>query len=527
MNALEKQQEIASLLKAKFTLLYLVTGEERRAQQAVIDVAEALKMDTWLWSITTGMQRVGDKEVQGGTDDPAAALSFIGEQRSRAVFLLRDFDPFIEPGGQNVANVRMLRELSDELANAKKSEARAIIILSPKLTLPDALRATTVVIEWPLPDKDELRQTVVSVVGSLPAELKSEMPSEQAKVEELLGEVTAASQGLTLIEAQNSFALSAIKHRTIKPEEISGYKKQAVARDGLLEWIEPEGGMERIGGLYVLKNWLIQRKRGFSEEARRYGLPLPKGILTTGVPGGGKSATAKAAGYIWGVPILRWDVGRTYGKYQGESEGKGRQVIQIAEAVAPCILWIDELEKAFSGMGGSGDADGGSSNRIFSAFLTWMQEKRSAVFVFATANDADKLPAELLRKGRFDEVFFVDLPNEEEREAIWKVHIEIRKRQIETFALPELVELSDKMTGAEIEAAFVDGMWRAFFNKEEVQQSHVVSALQDTVPLGKMAPDKVESIRKWAQGRARLASAPSGKQTDIQGATARFGSLEA
>lgn len=524
MNAIEKQQELLNLLRAKFTLIYLVTGEERRAQAAAIAVADALKMDAYLWSITSGMLRVGDKEPTA-CDDPMAALMFIQDAKGRGLFVLRDFDPFIEPGGANVANIRKLRELADELANAKKADARAIVILSPKLVLPDSLRATTVVIEWPLPDKEELRSTAEAVVNSLPVDLKAALPKDPDALSALITEVSTASQGLTLIEAQNSFALSAIKWRTLNPQEVSGYKKQAVSRDGLLEWIEPEGGLERVGGLTVLMDWLLQRKSGFGEEARAFGLPLPKGILATGVPGTGKSLAAKVASSIWGIPIVRWDVGRTFGKYQGESEGKGRQVIQLVEAVAPCILWIDELEKAFAGMGGSGDADGGSSNRIFQSFLTWMQEKKSAVFVFATANDADKLPAELLRKGRFDEVFFVDLPNEEEREAIWKVHINLHKRDVAKFDLSELVEKSDKLTGAEIEAAFVDAMWRAFFAKQEVAQEHVLAALTDCVPLGKMAPEKVEKIRTWAQGRARLASAPSSKNTSRS--NSRFDSLEA
>jgi hypothetical protein len=507
MNAQNKQQELLNLLKAKFTLLYLVTGEERRAQAAAIAVAEALKMDAYLWSITGGMLKVGDKEP-APCDDPMAALMFIQEAKGRGLFVLRDFDPFIEQGGANVANIRKLRELADELANAKKADARAIVILSPKLVLPDSLRATTVVIEWPLPDKEELRSTAEAVVSSLPADLKVELPKEPAALASLITEVSTASQGLTLIEAQNAFALSAIKHKTIKPGEVSSYKEQAVTKSGLLEWRRPKGGFDRVAGLLVMRQWLVERREGFSEEARKYRLDTPKGVLCTGVPGCGKSAMADAAAFEWGVPLLGWDVGKTFGKYQGQTEDQTRQVIATAEAVAPCILRVDEIEKGFSGMGGSGDADGGSSNRMFSTFLTWMQEKTSPVFVFATANDADKLPAELLRKGRFSEVFFVDLPNEEEREGIWRVHIGLRGRDPEKFDLAELVAVSDSMSGAEIEGTLVDAMFAAFARKEEIATQHILEAAKNTVPLNKMAPERIEKVRSWAKGRARLASAP-------------------
>lgn len=526
-NAAQAQAQMYELIKAKFTLLYVRTVEERRVQAAAEGIGSTLGLPIYLWSISGGMYKVPREDEEPEVfdcDDPIKALDFIRSAKGRGIFVLRDFDPYIEPQPQNAMVIRSLRELADELAGLKQDVAKFAIIVAPRLVLPDSLRASTVVIDWPLPDRTELIDTLTAVVDNTERkkpELLSELVKDKAKRVELYSNVATSAQGLTLIEAQNAFALSMIKHRTIKAGEIADYKEQAVTKSGLLEWRKPKGGFARVAGLLDLRKWLIERKRGFSEAARAYGLDMPKGVLLTGVPGCGKSAMADALAFEWEIPLLSWDVGKTFGKYQGQSEEQIRTVIATAEAVAPCILRVDEAEKGFSGAGGSGEADGGSSGRMFATFLTWMQEKTAPVFVYATCNDADKIPAEFLRMGRFDQVFFVDLPNEEERRGIWEVHLGLRKRDPSKFDLDALVNASLDMSGAEIEGTLVNAMYSAFSAEEEVSSQHLLTACKATVPLNKTAPAGIEKVRTWANGRARKASAPISKKSE-----GRFANLE-
>jgi len=308
--------------------------------------------------------------------------------------------------------------------------------------------------------------------------------------------------------------------KTLDTDIVSSEKKQAISRGGLLEWIDPDAGLKGVGGLDVLKGWLSERQASWGDKARAYGLPQPKGLLMTGVAGAGKSLMAKSVGAEWAMPVLRLDVGRLYGGLLGESESNQRQAIQMAEAAAPCVLWLDELEKAMSGSGGSGESDGGAAKRMLSGFLTWMQEKTAPVFVVATANDVSGLPPELLRRGRWDEIFFVDLPTADERADIWSIHIAKRGRDVGAFDMGALVSGSADMSGAEIESAFIDAMFRGFAMGQEVSTEHVLAVLETIVPLAKSASEKIEAVRTWAKGRARRASS----QQAVKGS--RFGGLE-
>ena len=406
MKSLEKQQEVANLIRAKMPVIYIVGSEERRMQSALLNIAGSLKMDMYLWSIVSGMLKVGESEAVP-CNDPAQALGFIAESKSRAIFVLRDFHPYIEPGTANVANIRMLRELAGELKNSKQASARVVVILAPKLVLPDELRSDVITMEWPLPDKEELHAAAVSVVASLPSELKKEMPAAGPEMDKLLTDVSSAAQGLTLEEAQNGFALSAIAYRTIRPSEVAKYKKQIVSRDGLLEWIEPEGDLDSIGGLDLLKTWLMERKLGLSQAARDYGLPEPKGIACVGAPGTGKSMAAKAVAVAWDLTLVRLDFGALYGSLLGESETNLRKALRTIEAVSPTVVLADELEKGLGGSGPEGAAsDGGTSSRILGTFLTWMQERRGATsFVFACLTADSRV---LLKDGTITKISAID-----------------------------------------------------------------------------------------------------------------------
>ena len=275
--------------------------------------------------------------------------------------------------------------------------------------------------------------------------------------------------------------------------------------------------LDDIGGLDVLKDWLRKRKDAFSQRARAYGLPTPRGLLIVGVPGTGKSLTAKATASVFGRPLLKLDAGKLYGSLVGESESNLRSVIQVAEAIAPCILFIDELEKGFAGSKSSGSTDGGTSSRVFGSFISWMQDKQAPVFVVATANDVTQLPPELLRKGRWDDMFFVDLPSAAEREQIWRVQIQKHAREAKTYDLKALSRASEAHTGAEIEQAFIDSLYAGFAHEREPDMRDIQQALSESVPLSQLMAEQINALRKWSTGRCRMATAtePTSKSRKI------------
>lgn len=303
-------------------------------------------------------------------------------------------------------------------------------------------------------------------------------------------------------------ALSLVETKSLDPARIAREKAQAVKKSGLLELVEDMPSMSAIGGLDLLKNWLTLRKDAFGRKAQEYGLPTPKGLLIVGVPGTGKSLAAKATASLLGRPLLKLDAGRLYGGLVGQSEGNLRSVIHTCEAIAPCVLWIDEIEKAFAGSKSSGMTDGGTSSRVFGSFLSWMQEKKSPVFVVATANDVAQLPPEFLRKGRFDELFFVDLPNQEEREAIWGIQIAKYGRKAKGYNLRALAIGADGFTGAEIEQAFIEGLYEAFSRGKEPDTVGLGALLARQIPLSRLMGEQISALRQWAQGRARPATSP-------------------
>jgi SpoVK/Ycf46/Vps4 family AAA+-type ATPase len=337
-------------------------------------------------------------------------------------------------------------------------------------------------------------------------------PLEQVQVE-LDGEgrerLLQAALGLSLAEAENVFAKVMIKDQRLGAEHVNDVfaeKQQIVRKSGLLEYYAAEEDFGSVGGLSVLKDWLMKRAAAFTAEAQAFGLPAPKGILLLGVQGCGKSLCAKAVSRLWQLPLLRFDMGRMFGSLVGSSEENVRRAISVAESIAPAVLWVDEVDKAFVGSQSSAMTDGGTTARVFGTFLTWLSEKTAPVFVVATANEVAQLPPELLRKGRFDEIFYVDLPSEQERADIFTIHLAKRKRQPSDFDLPTLVSASRDFSGAEIEQAIISAMYDAFYEKQQLATAHILEALQQTVPLARTMAEKVADQRQWAVGRARSAS---------------------
>ncbi|MFD2304866.1 AAA family ATPase, partial [Roseibacillus ishigakijimensis] len=371
------------------------------------------------------------------------------------------------------------------------------LLIGCRLKLPPELEHEVTLIDYHLPTVTELGAVFDGIVKS--AQLKRlTRPKREAALQSALG--------MTTTEAENAFALSIIENQGIDPITIAREKANTLKRNGLLEVVPATTGLDDIGGLCQLKEWLQGRAGAFHSRARDYGLPAPKGLLIVGLPGTGKSLTAKATAGAFGLPLLRLDMGRVFGGVVGQSEANLRSVIATSEAIAPCVLWIDEIEKGFSGSQSSGSTDGGTSSRVFGSFLSWMQEKEKPVFVVATANDISQLPPEFLRKGRFDEMFFVDLPGSEERQQIWNIVIERHGRKPEDFNTEALATLSDQFTGAEIEAVTVDALHLAFAAGREPTEQDLMAAMAHTVPLAKLMEARIASLRQWAKGRAREAS---------------------
>ena len=483
---------ILPYVKSGHAGIYLISPEETRVEAEIKSVARSAGHSLYAWSVTDGLVNTADGSVRPANEpmEAIAAVSGLGEN---CIVLLRDFHLFLED-----ANPVLIRSLKDELARAK-TQGRTLIVVGCRQTLPPELEREFVVLDFALPGKAELEQVVTGICESV------KVPKPEGEV---LDAILESATGMTCAEAENAMALSLVETKSLEPARIAREKAQAVKKSGLLELVEDMPSMSAIGGLDLLKNWLTLRKDAFGRKAQEYGLPTPKGLLIVGVPGTGKSLAAKATASLLGRPLLKLDAGRLYGCLVGQSEGNLRAVIQTCEAIAPCVLWIDEIEKAFAGSKSSGMTDGGTSSRVFGSFLSWMQEKKSPVFVVATANDVAQLPPEFLRKGRFDELFFVDLPNQEEREAIWGIQIAKYGRKSKGYNLRALAIGADGFTGAEIEQAFIEGLYEAFSRGKEPDTVGLGSLLARQIPLSRLMGEQISALRQWAQGRARPATSP-------------------
>jgi SpoVK/Ycf46/Vps4 family AAA+-type ATPase len=494
-------EEIELLIKARYPLIYIISFEEKRVLEAIKKIASNT-IKVFKWTLSKGITDFEEKAVGEGTTDPDLALDYVLTSRHNGIFIFQDFHPFISSIREIAPRcIRKLRDIANSLPSSPYT--KSLIILSPILEIPPELEKDIVVVDFPLPTLAELDEMLSGIERSMRnrPEFKIDLTPQERE------EILKAALGLTLTEAENAFAKALIEDLTLDKSDISRIlkeKEQIIKKSGMLEYITPDESIAAVGGLEALKEWFRERAHGFSERAREFPLPTPRGVLLIGVPGCGKSLCAKVVAYEWKKPLLRFDVGRAFGKYVGESEANMRRAIKTAESLAPCILWIDEIEKEFGGVSGEGDS--GTSARVFASFLTWMQEKKSPVFVLATANNIHRLPPEFLRKGRFDEIFFVDLPFDDEREEIFKIHLTKRKRDPRNFDIERLVRESEGYSGAEIEEAIVSALYRVFNLNRDLTTEDILLVLKETRPLSVVMEEEIKRMRTWAKDRARYAS---------------------
>ncbi len=496
--------ELELLIRARYPLIYVQTSEELRVLPAVLEIAGRRGKKVFEWSCSTGIVPAGtsvqsQKTRGAATKDPLAALDLVLDQVEPAIFIFKDLHPFL--ARSNFAVIRKLKDIALHLKNSFKT----LILVSPVLEIPAELEKEITVLNLPLPTRDELGELLERILADVRELKQVDLALDDAGRDRLL----QAALGLTLGEAENVFAKIIVKDARLDGDdvdEVFAEKQQIIRKSGLLEYCAPAESFGHIGGMAVLKDWLVKRSAAFTAEARAFGLPAPKGVLLLGVQGCGKSLCAKAVASQWRLPLLRFDMGRMFGSLVGSSEENVRRAIAVAESVAPAILWVDEIDKAFAGAQGSGASDGGTTARVFGTFLTWLSEKTAPVFVVATANDISQLPPELMRKGRLDEIFFVDLPAEAERAEIFRVHLAKRGRDPEAFDLATLAAAATEFSGAEIEEAINSALYEAFSGAGELTTDHILGAIRETVPLARTMDEQISRLRAWAGGRARNAS---------------------
>lgn len=497
------RDEFKLLLRARYPLIYIPTYEEERVETAIREEAELQgNRSVYTWDFVDGYQ--GNPNDAGfGKRNPLQALELIEKMppSAPAVIVLRDYHRFLE----DVAIARKLRNL----ARLLKSQPKNVVILSPRIAIPDDLTEVLTVVEFPLPSGGEIKTEVERLLqatgNSLPVKI--------------LDDLVRSCQGLSMERIRRVLAKGIATHGELQPEDVDlvlEEKRQTIRQTQILDFIPAIEQISDIGGLDSLKDWLIRRGGSFTDLARQYGLPHPRGLLLVGIQGTGKSLTAKAIAHHWHLPLLRLDVGRLFAGLVGESESRTRQMIQVAEALAPCILWIDEIDKAFSGLGSKGDA--GTANRVFGTFITWLSEKTSPVFVVATANDIQALPPEILRKGRFDEIFFVGLPTQDERKAIFDVHLSrLRPHNLKSYDIDRLAYETPDFSGAEIEQTLIEAMHIGFSQNRDFTTDDILEAASQIIPLARTAQEQIQKLQEWAaSGRARLASKQSSLSDRIQ-----------
>ena len=504
-------EQIDLMMRARYPLLYIVTAEEEPLEQVLYAVAAQSTPTRRIifWDMVRGWS---DNGADKGS--PMSALLRIGRPEDphnpkdfdNAIFVMRDLHPYLKLhypiSDKHSSIVRELTSLMREL----KRDRKTLILTSYILEIPPELSEEVTVIDFPLPNVPEISSLIRQLV--IPEKLKvTGLAWEQ---------LVKACQGLSRARIQRVLAKALAEKQQISESDIAKVleeKRQAIRQTGILEFFTVRESLKNVGGLENLKQWVRIRQDAFTEEARRYGIPNPKGVLLVGIQGTGKSLSAKTIAHEWRLPLLRLDTGRLFGGIVGESESRVRQMIQLAEAIAPCVLWIDEIDKAFGNINGGMDGDSGTSRRVFGSLITWMQEKTSPVFIVATANNVRILPAELLRKGRFDEIFFLNLPTESERQEIFRVHLQrLRPGRVRDFDLSLLARQSQNFSGAEIEQGIVDGMHLAFGrgsigNRQDFTTEDIIRAIEETVPLAAIARDQIEALKQWAaEAGARTAS---------------------
>ena len=507
-------KKLSNLIRARFPYIYITTYEEERVTNLLKKIVREPKLvkvprEVYIWTQTNGFINDETEKPVPGTITPSKALEFVEKCDKDAVFLF--YDMHVNFGVKNRGcDYELVRRLRDLVGVLKTGQVRKnVFFISPDLIIPDTLQKDITICSFPLPSLKEISAKLNSMI-SQNIKVKSDTLTEEDKER-----LCKAALGLTLQEAENAFALAMVNDGTISIDDlkiIMEEKMQVIKKTGILEFVTTNLSIDDIGGLDNLKSWLKKRNNSWSENAKKYCIPAPKGVLITGVPGCGKSLTAKAMSAIWQLPLLRLDLGKIFSGLVGSSEENMRRAIATAEAVAPSILWVDEIEKGLSGVNSGGDS--GVTSRIFGQFLTWMQEKEAPVFVIATANNINNLPPELMRKGRFDEIFFVDIPTFNERVEIFKLHLKKRLKDKEVSqkvpitdeVCKKLASLTEGFIGAEIEQVVISALYEAFFEKRALEFKDLEKTIKNTVPLSTTQREQILALRAWANVRAVAAT---------------------
>jgi SpoVK/Ycf46/Vps4 family AAA+-type ATPase len=485
--------ELTLFLKARYPVIYINTIEEDRVEYVIRKhVKTNLNRSIYSWDFVDGYTNNPNNEGFAKRN-PLQALELVERlnEDTPAIFLLKDFNRFLN----DLSISRKLRNIRRTL----KLQPKTLIIIGSDLVIPKELQDLITVLEFQLPLEKEINQELNRLIKSLEINIE----------DQLFESLTRACQGLSLERIRRVLSKIIATYKTINDKSISvllSEKKQIIGQTEILEYASVNESIANLGGLDNLKDWLKKRKTAFSIQAYNYGLPTPRGLLLIGIQGTGKSLTAKAIANEWELPLLKLDVGKLFGGIVGESESRLRQMINVAETISPCILWIDEIDKAFSNTESKGDS--GTSNRILGTFISWLSEKKKPVFVISTANNIDLLPLEIIRKGRFDEIFFLDLPQKIEREEIFKIHLqEFRPDSWELFNYSKLAQLSESFSGAEIRQSIIEGMYHAFYEKREFTTNDICMALNELIPLAHLESKQMVRLQNWAtSGRIRLAS---------------------
>lgn len=509
-------------LKASYPVLYLLTPEEGRAEREIMAAGPQTKRDNIvLWSCTQGLVPLKGGQKDEEAKQPVAALTkILSEEKEGFIYVFRDLHLHF----QNPSVVRLIRDI----ASAFKQGKRTLILVSPVNKITPEIERDVTLIEFELPNRENLNY-VWSKIAT-----RNKITENETEVERIV----EAARGLTTVECENAVSKALVDRvkmqkrneldKTVVIPQLSEIvmkeKAMTVKKTGILEYFDIKEIPDNIGGLQPLKQWLDMRKLAFSKEAREFGLPAPRGYVLVGLPGCGKSLSAKATACIMNVPLIRFDVSRVFAGLVGQSEHNMRTAINTVEAIGNCVVWVDEMEKAFAGAGQSQSGDSGVTQRVFGIFLTWMQEKKSPSFIVATVNRILGLPPELLRKGRFDEIFFVDLPDESEREEIMKIHV--RKRRDAKFlqemmkdgAWKDCIKASEGYSGAEIEEAIISGLYTAFHRgskngkREDLKMDYVYSSLLNTTPVSRSQQESLKSMLEWAKTNAVRANERAGEK---------------
>ncbi|MDP8222152.1 MAG: AAA family ATPase [Candidatus Lernaella stagnicola] len=478
-------------VEADYPLMYILTYEESRVQAHLTMLAATLQpaRNIYIWSTTEGYND-GPDGPGYALGDPVAAIDLAIETVDAGLFILKDFHAYLK------ARPDVVRRLRDA-HSLLKGTGKTILILAPILTIPPEMEKQITIVDYPLPDMVEIGEILADTVETRNMHALDNLNAQdsEALIRSFLGltaEETSAVAG-KILATRGTFEISAI-------EEVIEEKRQLLRKSEIVEFVPNTIRMRHVGGLNNFKKWAKIRARGFTKEARDFGLPVPKGILITGISGCGKSLVIQALAAHWRLPLMRLDMGRIFSDFGGSPEESLRRAILTVEAVAPAVLWIDEIEMGISVF--SDSVESGSTSRIFASFLTWMQEKKAPVFTAATANDIDRLPPEMIRKGRFDEIFFVDLPDYAERAEIFRIHLEKRGKKASTVSIEGLAKSAGGYTGAEIETAIISGLYAAFSEHRELEISDIYRALNAMVPLSVTMKEEITKTKRWADNRA-------------------------